>query len=167
MKELFELAMKGIHDFFRYGVGYILRWIFIFVAFVYLIFMTIALYEALNFQNYVGDLFTEKSTARRVLVELYNHKNATDPPPEKLYPVPVGAMAIRLDSLKNAVKELGGYQLNENKSTTAGKSTAGKNQQAAEEVTNFLVKAEFEQKLNELEPVLDNLLDLLDRKSVV
>ena len=161
MKKIFQLTMKAIHDFFRYGIGYIIRWFFIFSAFIYLIVLTIALHEALHFQKNVAKLFTEESITRRVLVELYNHMDSSNSAPKEMYPVPFGAMAIRLDSLKNAVKELSNYQLKEK----VKENTADENKSGNAKDSPSIIKAEYEQEISVLKPALINLHDLLFENS--
>jgi hypothetical protein len=177
MSDRFKSVWEGIRNFFRYGIGYIGRWIFIGISFIYLITLTIALHEAISFQGSVEGMFTEKSTARRVLVELYNHIGSDGSLPEKTYPVPIGAMAIRLDTLRNAVKELGYYQLKEKKTAVikAGQPT-GETPNPSHKVMNKAdddetntspeeMVIEFKNKIGDIKPALISLHDLLFENS--
>jgi hypothetical protein len=150
-----ESDLGVIHKFFRYGIGYIFRWVFIGLAFIYLISLTIALHEAIGFQRSVEGMFTEKSTAQRVLVELYNHVGAQGSTLEKTYPVPIGTMAIRLDTLKYAVKELSNFQLKERIPAPDNNHNASQGDWPDE----------FKTRIGDLQPALNNLHNLLFESS--
>lgn len=177
MSDINKSGWRKIHNFFRYGLGYICRWVFIGIAFIYLISLTIALHEAINFQSSVEGMFTEKSIARRVLVELYKHINSDNSQGQKIYPVPIGTMAIRLDTLNNAVKELRSYDLTDKKPVNVDADQAptsaptqpsqSQNEKVNQQVVPSLdeIETEFENKIRDLQAKLDNLHGLLFENS--
>jgi hypothetical protein len=157
MRNNFSLSKEGMSHFFRFGWGYILRWLFIGLSFFYLITLIVALHEALSFQHYVENLFVEKSTARRVLVELYQHIDPENMEHVQRPRIPIGAMAIRLDALNNAVNDLRRYQLSGEK--------PGKEESAPPAEIKDKLAAEFKDKLNEIELDVNNLHNLLSESS--
>ena len=87
------------------------RWVLIAFAFVFLLGMTVALYEAINFQDRVAQLVGKGEPARRVLLAIddVNRKPIRSAPEET--GLPFGTMAIELDGLRAAANSLQDFRL--------------------------------------------------------